>query len=65
MAMSSHGNTDLHQTLVDAFLDVTQEERKQNERLNAKRRLKARRAIEDYFERKRLERQIADGWWLE
>ncbi|WP_369600002.1 hypothetical protein AAIA72_09065 [Hahella sp. SMD15-11] len=65
MAMSSHGNTDLHQTLVDAFLDVTQEERQQSERLTAKRRLKARRAIEDYFERKRLERQIADGWWLE
>jgi len=50
--------------ILDIFMDLQQYEENQRERTAARRRLAARRAIEQHYERKRLEEQIGEGWEL-
>jgi hypothetical protein len=55
-------------TLID-FPEIPHEllmqARKASERQRSRRRMQARRGIEQYFENKALHYQIADGWALE
>ncbi|WP_097459218.1 PA3496 family putative envelope integrity protein [Mangrovitalea sediminis] len=48
--------------LLDIFMDLHSDEARNRDKSAAKRRLAARRAIEQHFERKELERQINDYW---
>lgn len=48
--------------LLDIFMDLHSHESRDRERARAQRRLEARRAIEQYRERKELEAQLRDGW---
>lgn len=49
--------------LLDAFMDVTNNESRHRDREVAQRRLAARRAIEAHFEQKALEPHLHDYWF--
>ena len=48
--------------LLDIFMDLSSHEARDQQKARARRRLEARRAIEQYRERKALEAQLRDGW---
>ncbi|MDX5300425.1 MAG: hypothetical protein LPK85_15895 [Gammaproteobacteria bacterium] len=48
--------------LLEAFSDLHTQESRIRERQKAQRQLAARRAIEQHYERKRLEHSIKDPW---
>jgi len=49
--------------LLDAFMDVATSESRSRDKAAAQRRLAARRAIEQHFERKALEPHLHDYWF--
>ncbi|WP_020406728.1 PA3496 family putative envelope integrity protein [Hahella ganghwensis] len=59
MQNTSHLNS-ATENLTDALFDIHTEDKKTKEKDTAKRRLKTRRAIEDYMESKRLRESIGD-----
>lgn len=48
--------------ILSIFDHLQRDEMRDRERASAKRKLAARRAIEQHFERKALEESIRDGW---
>lgn len=48
--------------LLDIFMHLHSNESRHRDKNAAKRRLAARRAIEDHFERRQLERELRDYW---
>lgn len=48
--------------LLYASISLKKEENERNQKEGSERMLKARRAIEDYLEEKRLSQAISDGW---
>ncbi|ABC27637.1 hypothetical protein HCH_00739 [Hahella chejuensis KCTC 2396] len=50
-------------TILDVFYETETQERKSKEKQASKRRLQARRAIEDYLENKRL-REATEDYYL-
>ncbi len=59
MQNTSHLNS-ANEELVDALFDIPVDDKKSKEKDTAKRRLKTRRAIEDYMESKRLRESLND-----
>lgn len=49
---------------MDVYYDIHQRETETKKRTKAKRRYQARKGIEDYMEKKRLEAQLKE-WWDE
>lgn len=49
--------------LVDIFMDFSEFDFKTKDKSTAQQRLAARRAIEQHFEKKRLEHDIQDYWF--
>lgn len=47
---------------MDVYYDIHQQESEIKKRSKAKRRYEARKGIEDYMERKRLEQLLKNGW---
>lgn len=48
--------------ILDIFCDLSKFEEKSKDKAKAERKLAARRAIEQHFEKKRLEEDISDAW---
>ncbi|TPE55219.1 hypothetical protein FJM67_01320 [Maribrevibacterium harenarium] len=62
MSISSETVSEVKTDLLHASISLQKEEDERNQKEDSVRMLKARRAIEDYLEEKRLKRSICDGW---
>ena len=55
-------NSAIHETLITAYMSVCHEEKLTKEKQTTLKRLEARRAIERYFERKKLASDLEEYW---
>lgn len=54
--------TEVKTDILHASISLENEENERNQKEDSVRMLKARRAIEQYLEEKRLNKAISDGW---
>lgn len=62
MSNTSDTLTEVKTDILHASISLEKEENERNQKEDSVRMLKARRAIEDYLEEKRLSEAISDGW---
>lgn len=53
----------VHSEIFEIFMDLNQYDKRAKDQAAAQRRLAARRAIEQHYEKKKLEEAISDYWF--
>lgn len=61
---TAHSIQTVQAELLDIFVDMHKNDVDHKDKASSQRKLAARRAIEQHFERRQLEKQISD-WWFE
>ena len=61
-ATPSQQTVHLQTELLEIFMDLTQYEENIKDKAKGQRKLAARRAIEQHFEKRQLERELEDYW---
>lgn len=61
-AQSNHATQSLQAELLDIFGHIQRQSSSSKDKASSQRKLAARRAIEQHFERRELEKQISDCW---